>query len=96
MFVAEKKAALDVVKTRLDKANIGDLCLELHSNKANKVNLLKDLSNSIEKLKLKKESTDKYYKLKEDTNNKKKEHLGRTLVFLLLKSSHMLVFTNKN
>ncbi len=36
LFVAEKLAALEVVKRRLNKEGLGDLCLELHSNKSNK------------------------------------------------------------
>ncbi|MES2644208.1 MAG: DUF3320 domain-containing protein [Myxococcota bacterium] len=36
LFVAEKLAALEVVQRRLDQAGVGDACLELHSNKANK------------------------------------------------------------
>ncbi|HEX8614964.1 MAG TPA: DUF3320 domain-containing protein [Telluria sp.] len=43
LFVAEKMAALDVVKRRLDHAGVGDACLELHSNKANKRVLLEEL-----------------------------------------------------
>ena len=43
LFVAEKMAALDVVKRRLDQAGVGDACLELHSNKANKRLLLEEL-----------------------------------------------------
>ncbi|CRG51715.1 DUF3320 domain-containing protein [Yersinia wautersii] len=43
LFVAEKMAALDVVKRRLDHAGVGDACLELHSNKANKRALLNEL-----------------------------------------------------
>jgi very-short-patch-repair endonuclease len=34
LFLAEKQAALDVVKRRLDAAGLGDFCLELHSEKA--------------------------------------------------------------
>jgi hypothetical protein len=34
LFMAEKQAALDVVKRRLDKAGLGEFCLELHSGKA--------------------------------------------------------------
>jgi hypothetical protein len=34
LFLAEKQAALDVVKRRLDRAGLGDFCLELHSDKA--------------------------------------------------------------
>ena len=36
LFVAEKKAALDVVKARLDKVDLGNFCLELHSHKTQK------------------------------------------------------------
>lgn len=36
LFVAEKMAALDVVKRRLEAEGLGPLCLELHSHKANK------------------------------------------------------------
>lgn len=43
LFVAEKMAALDVVKRRLDQAGVGDACLELHSNKANKRMMLEEL-----------------------------------------------------
>lgn len=43
LFVAEKLAALEVVKRRLDQVKIGNACLELHSNKANKRTLLEDL-----------------------------------------------------
>src|SRR5690606_9080393 len=33
LFVAEKMAALEVVKKRLDRAGLGEFCLELHSHK---------------------------------------------------------------
>lgn len=36
LFVAEKLAALEVVRRRLENAGLGDICLELHSNKSNK------------------------------------------------------------
>lgn len=48
LFVAEKMAALEVVKRRLDQAGVGDACLELHSNKANKRNLLEELRRTWE------------------------------------------------
>ncbi|PZQ12334.1 MAG: helicase [Ancylobacter novellus] len=48
LFVAEKMAALDVVKRRLDSAGVGDACLELHSNKANKKQLLEELKRTWE------------------------------------------------
>ena len=36
LFVSEKKAALDVVKTRLDRIGLTPFCMELHSNKTEK------------------------------------------------------------
>ncbi|ASZ10360.1 DUF3320 domain-containing protein [Chitinophaga pendula] len=39
LFVAEKMAALEVVKRRLDNIALGEACLELHSHKANKKEL---------------------------------------------------------
>lgn len=43
LFVSEKLAALEVVKERLDTANIGDFALELHSDKASKSEFLDEL-----------------------------------------------------
>ena len=48
LFVAEKMAALEVVKRRLDVAGVGDACLELHSNKANKRAVLDELRRTWE------------------------------------------------
>lgn len=48
LFVAEKMAALEVVKRRLDANGVGDVCLELHSNKANKRALLDELRRTWE------------------------------------------------
>ena len=48
LFVAEKLAALEVVKRRLDSVGVGDACLELHSNKANKRAVLEDLRRTWE------------------------------------------------
>lgn len=36
LFVAEKRAALEVVKNRLTRAGLGEFCLELHSHKSQK------------------------------------------------------------
>jgi hypothetical protein len=48
LFVAEKMAALEVVKRRLDNAGLGSMCLELHSNKANKRNVVQELGRTLE------------------------------------------------
>ena len=50
LFVAEKMAALNVVKDRLDKADLGGFCLELHSHKSNKLKILNDLSDQYKKI----------------------------------------------
>lgn len=46
LFVAEKIAALDVVYRRLREVGLGDFCLELHSNKSRKLDVLKQLHQS--------------------------------------------------
>ena len=43
LFVAEKVAALEVVKRRLDQAGLGDFCLELHSHRSQKRRVLDDI-----------------------------------------------------
>ncbi|MBF0167258.1 MAG: DUF3320 domain-containing protein [Alphaproteobacteria bacterium] len=43
LFVSEKIAALDVVYRRLREVGLGDFCLELHSNKARKLDVLEQL-----------------------------------------------------
>lgn len=47
LFVAEKMAALEVVKRRLENVGLGALCLELHSNKANKRAVLEELGRTL-------------------------------------------------
>lgn len=47
LFAAEKKAALDVVYTRLGKIGIAPFCLELHTNKIRKGWVLDQLKESI-------------------------------------------------
>ena len=47
LFVAEKTAALEVVHDRLRKAGLGALCLEIHSRKANKREVVKSLGEAL-------------------------------------------------
>lgn len=49
LFVAEKQAALDVVKRRLDNVGLGDFCLDLHSDKAQKKKVLEAFDQRIAK-----------------------------------------------
>lgn len=48
LFVAEKLAALEVVKNRLDRVGLEPLILELHSDKANKKAVLESLGRRLE------------------------------------------------
>src|SRR5205085_3152768 len=47
LFVSEKTAALDVVKRRLDDRGLGDFCLELHSHKTNKHDVVEELGSCL-------------------------------------------------
>lgn len=49
LFVAEKLAALQVVKRRLDQAGLGDFCLELHSHKTQKRQVIESISDRLKK-----------------------------------------------
>lgn len=46
LFVAEKMAALTVVRDRLEKIGLGPFCLELHSNKSKKSSVLEQLKRT--------------------------------------------------
>ncbi|MDM8569501.1 DUF4011 domain-containing protein, partial [Thiotrichales bacterium HSG1] len=66
LFVAEKKAALQVVSSRLEQVGLGDFCLELHNHKTQKTKLHANLKQRLHKkyppvqLNLKKLQTKKY------------------------------------
>ena len=47
LFVSEKMAALQVVYNRLSSVGLADFCFTLHSHKAKKKDILRDLANSI-------------------------------------------------
>ena len=48
LFVSEKMAALEVVFNRLKEAHLTDFCLELHSHKAKKKEVVKELMRCLE------------------------------------------------
>jgi very-short-patch-repair endonuclease len=48
LFVAQKMAALEVVKGRLDQIGLGELCQELHSPRASKRGLLEELERTLQ------------------------------------------------
>jgi very-short-patch-repair endonuclease len=47
LFVAEKQAALEVVKRRLERAHLGEFCLELHSEKASPKAVLESMDERL-------------------------------------------------
>jgi very-short-patch-repair endonuclease len=47
LFVAEKMAALSVVKSRMEKLGLGRFCLELHSTKSGKREVLAQLNDAL-------------------------------------------------
>ena len=47
LFVAEKQAALDVVRRRLDEIGLGELCLNLHGKSQTPDDLRKQLRASL-------------------------------------------------
>ena len=47
LFVSEKKAALDVVHKRLESVGLRPFCLELHSNKSGKTEVLAQFSEAL-------------------------------------------------
>ena len=47
LFVAEKLAALEVVRRRMRELGLGDFCLELHSHKTRKLEVLEDIADRI-------------------------------------------------
>ena len=48
LFVAEKLAALEVVKRRLDTIHLGDACLELHSHNTNRRAVLDEMKRTLD------------------------------------------------
>src|SRR2546428_12034836 len=48
LFVAEKMAALEVVHRRLKTAGLDEFCLELHSAKANKRLVMREISRALD------------------------------------------------
>src|SRR5690606_35845809 len=46
LFVSEKVAALNVVYRRLRDNGLGEFCLELHSNKARKLDVIRQLGEA--------------------------------------------------
>ncbi len=58
LFVSQKIAALDVVKRRLDAVGLGDFCLELHSTKASRKGLVRELARVLDRGRLETDSAE--------------------------------------
>lgn len=67
LFVAEKEAALSVVKNRLAEHGMGDFCLMIDNDKAKKKDILQQIDNCIAqpKLTLKSDIDDRLHELEE-------------------------------
>lgn len=72
LFVSQKIAALEVVKSRLEANGLAPYCLELHSNKTNKKNVLSELIKTLEYDFKNTFNTEILEKLSVDINNLKK------------------------
>lgn len=70
LFVAEKMAALNVVQNRLAGIGLDPFCLELHSNKTNKNNVLNQLNCALEAGRIK--SPEEYKKTAENLHQLRK------------------------
>ena len=71
LFVAEKLAALQVVENRLDSLGIGAFCLELHSNKSRKRDLVEQLHEAAEAKRMLPD--DHWQKIADSTAEKRRE-----------------------
>ena len=47
LFVAEKRAAIDVVKKRLEKIGVGEFCLQLHTDRTDRAGVLKEMEETL-------------------------------------------------
>ena len=75
LFVSEKASALEVVHRRLKAVGLDSLALELHSNKANRKDVLKSLEDTLNlgepKVNDSSPLYDKYESIRDDLNNYK-------------------------
>lgn len=71
LFIAEKKAALEVVQKRLEAIGLGPFCLELHSNKSKKKDILDKLNKTTSITKYK--SSEEYENKANHIENLRKE-----------------------
>ncbi|MDO5566063.1 MAG: AAA domain-containing protein, partial [Planctomycetia bacterium] len=74
LFVAEKKAALEVVQRRLEKIGLIPYCLELHSNRSTKKDVLDQLETAMQTAKT---FTDKKFERERDRLDVQRKEIAR-------------------
>ncbi len=105
LFVAEKMAALSVVENRLSKIGLAPFCLELHSNKAQKRAVLKQLEETLYVGKVKspqeyKAQADKLKGLRQELNSVMRElhrsqNIGKSLYDLITEYDRLRELSGK-
>lgn len=74
LFVAEKKAALEVVQERLQRIGLSPFCLELHSNKVDKKSFLAQIEEALDVARC--ESVDDFKSMSEELFRTRQELNG--------------------
>lgn len=77
LFVAQKKAALEVVEQRLTQIGLGPFCMELHSNKVNKQHFLSQMEALIQMwLNVGDNADDTFKKASDELYHRRQELIG--------------------
>jgi hypothetical protein len=105
LFVAEKMAALTVVQKRLETIGLAPFCLELHSNKAQKKNVLDQLERTLQVGQIKKpedyeETARKLHELRTTLNDvmneiHKNRSYGMSLYDAVAKYENYIAYSGK-
>lgn len=77
LFMSEKKAALDVVYSRLQASDLGDFCLELHSDKTKITNIRAELERACDRSSLNNRNKYNDEQEKETYRNKAKTFINK-------------------
>jgi len=85
LFVAEKSAALNVVFRRLKSYGLGNVCLELHSNKTNRKQVLEQLGAAWERSEI---YTTSAWKIETERLKDTRDHLNQYVEQLHAPGSH--------
>jgi hypothetical protein len=74
LFVSQKTAALEVVRQRMESIGLGNYCLEVHSTKAQKSNVLEQLATAWRERNL---ATEEHWSAAADDLKSKRDQLNR-------------------